>query len=91
MEQELWGTVGKRTHWASSPSLSFGFLNINKTFNMFLSHWKDCLKRSEGEWNLSPPNLPLCHVDCVELKAIQTLQTQGKLFAAPLIAQNNLD
>lgn len=34
-----------------------------------------------------------CHwlVDCFQLKAIKTLQREGKPFASPFLAQNNLD
>ena len=34
------GAGGKRTHWESSPSLSFCPLSINTPFNMFQSYWK---------------------------------------------------
>ena len=55
---EWWGAGGKRTHWSSSLSQSFGSLNVNTSFNMIQNYWKGCLKESEMEWILSPQMYP---------------------------------
>ena len=35
-------------------------------------------------------NVPLQHVDCLELKTMVIPQIQGKLFTSPLIAEKNV-
>ena len=92
---EWWGAGGTRTHGPSSTPLSFGFSNTNQAFIMFQSNWKCCLNRTEGEcfffFFLISPKCALLGVDYFELKMIKTQQTQEKLLASPLTAQNNVD
>ena len=40
---------------------------------------------------MPPQNVPLWHVDYLELNAIKTQQTQEKHFSSPLTAYKNLD
>lgn len=85
------GTKWSKDNWPSSPPVSFGFLNIKKALNMIRSYQKVCLKRSEGEKIMSPPNVPLWHAGCFELQSIKTQQTQEKFPVSALTAQNNVD
>ena len=38
---------------------------------------------TEGEQNRSPPNIPLQHVNCFELKSVKAQKTQEELFITP--------
>ena len=60
-------------------------------FSVYRMLWTDCFVSPKGEQNIPPQNVLFWHSDSFEPKAVETQQTQEKLFTSPLTAKKNLD